>query len=209
MSLHSYVVRYDSGFAPNPFYGFCTLATCKPDIRQHASIGDWVVGCGSGDKSVRREGQMVYAMLVTETLTFDEYDSDLRFSRKKPYRTGSRKQSCGDNIYSRTTLPGPWAQRDSFHSLPDGTTNPKHVTRDTGVNRVLVSDKFVYYGGNGPKIPQTLRDAGGRHMVHTGRGRSRFDDVSLEEDFKTWLQSLGDWGYQGPPFEWLSLRRQA
>ncbi|MEZ1875782.1 hypothetical protein QVM44_32900, partial [Pseudomonas aeruginosa] len=24
--VHSYVVRYDSGFAPNPFYEYCTLA---------------------------------------------------------------------------------------------------------------------------------------------------------------------------------------
>ena len=40
--IHSYVVRYDSGFAPNPFYGYCTLATCKPNIRRSADIGDWV-----------------------------------------------------------------------------------------------------------------------------------------------------------------------
>src|SRR5262245_31415483 len=42
--LYSYVVARDYGFAPNPFYGFCTLATCKPDIRRTADIGDWIVG---------------------------------------------------------------------------------------------------------------------------------------------------------------------
>lgn len=41
--IYSYVVRYDSGFAPNPFYGYCTLATCKPDIRRAAEVGDWLV----------------------------------------------------------------------------------------------------------------------------------------------------------------------
>jgi hypothetical protein len=40
--IYSYVVRYDSGFAPNPFYGYCTLATCKPDIRRGAEVGDLV-----------------------------------------------------------------------------------------------------------------------------------------------------------------------
>ena len=39
--IYSYVVRYDSGFAPNPFYGYCTLATCKPDIRGR---GGWRLG---------------------------------------------------------------------------------------------------------------------------------------------------------------------
>ena len=32
MKLYSYIVARDFGFAPNPFYGFCTLATCKPKI---------------------------------------------------------------------------------------------------------------------------------------------------------------------------------
>ncbi len=32
-SAHCYVIPYDSGFAPNPFHGICTLTTCKPDIR--------------------------------------------------------------------------------------------------------------------------------------------------------------------------------
>ncbi|HAT2715113.1 TPA: hypothetical protein I8303_003898, partial [Aeromonas hydrophila] len=77
--VHSYVVRYDSGFAPNPFYEYCTLATCKPNIRKGADIGDWVVGSGSNDRSVRRGGYLVYAMQVTETMTFDEYGADPRF----------------------------------------------------------------------------------------------------------------------------------
>jgi len=56
MKLHTYVVRYDSGFAPNPFYGYCTLATCKPPIRKSAAVEDWIVGCGSNDRSVRAAG---------------------------------------------------------------------------------------------------------------------------------------------------------
>lgn len=39
-----YVVDRDFGFAPNPFHGYCTLATCKPGIRKSAAMGDWVVG---------------------------------------------------------------------------------------------------------------------------------------------------------------------
>jgi hypothetical protein len=57
MVLHSYVVARDYGFAPNPFFGVCTLATCKPLIRRIAHIGDWIVGTGS--KKRKREKRIV------------------------------------------------------------------------------------------------------------------------------------------------------
>lgn len=206
MSIYSYVVRYDSGFAPNPFYEFCTLATCKPKIRRHAKVGDWIVGGGSGDRSVGRAGHLVYAMRVSETLSFDAYDVDPRFTRKKPYRTGSRKQSCGDNIYFRSKVPGPWSQRDSFHSLPDGSANAKHVGRDTSVNQILVGSDFIYFGGAGPIVPANLKDPRGRHLVHKGVGQSRFDDTELIRQFEDWVRTLGDMGYRGSPYEWLTIR---
>lgn len=205
--IHSYVVRYDSGFAPNPFYGYCTLATCKPDIRKAAQPGDWVIGSGSSDRTVRRGGHLVYAMQVTETMTFDQYALDKRFESKKPFRNGSRKQSCGDNIYFRTSPGAPWLQRDSFHSLQDGSLNPAHVARDTGVDRVLISDNFVYFGGNGPKFPDYLKDDEGHLLCKSGRGRSIFKDPQLVHQFEQWLQSFSVGGYQGAPFEWITLRR--
>jgi len=205
--IHSYVVRYDSGFAPNPFYGYCTLATCKPSIRRSASVGDWVVGSGSNDRTVRRGGHLVHAMRVTDTLTFDEYDADPRFGPKKPFRNGSRKQSCGDNIYFRNGPEAPWQQRDSFHSLPDGSLNPDHVCRDTGVNRVLISDDFVYFGGEGPKFPEDLKDQQGRLLCKKGIGLTTFDDPILVAGLEQWIRSLGATGYQGAPFEWLTFRR--
>ena len=50
MKLFSYVVARDYGFAPNPFFSTCTLATCKPKIRRTASVGDWIIGTGSKKK---------------------------------------------------------------------------------------------------------------------------------------------------------------
>ncbi len=204
--LHSYVVRYDSGFAPNPFYGYCTLATCKPDIRDSAKPGDWVVGSGSAARPVRRGGYLVHAMRVTEILSFQEYDADPRFAPKKPYRSGSRKQSCGDNIYFRNPTDNGWLQRDSFHTTDAGEQQPKHILRDTGVNRVLVSEDFVYYGGYGPRIPEELIAADGRPVCKQGIGRNVFDDPKLIEEFEHWLRSLGEAGYQNAPYEWRQLR---
>lgn len=204
--IYSYVVRYDSGFAPNPFYGYCTLATCKPGIRRTAQIGDWIVGSGSNDKTVRRGGKFVYAMRVTETKTFNEYSLDSRFEKKKPYRSGSRKQSCGDNIYFRKSKGSEWRQRDSFHSLPDGGINHDHVARDTGTDRVLISDDFLYFGGEGPKIPLRLKDRDGRPLCKTGIGASVFDDQRLLGAFVAWFREFGLTGYKGAPYEWLTLR---
>lgn len=203
-AVYSYVVRYDSAFAPNPFYGYCTLATCKPRIRARAQVGDWLVGSGSGNKAVRRAGYLVYAMQVTEALTFEAFDADERFSKKKPFRRGSRKQSCGDNIYFRDPVTGAWGQRDSFHSQDDGTLNEEHVRRDTRVNRVLVSDRYVYFGGEGPLLPKKLQARDGRALTKAGIGESRFDDPALVADLAAWIAGLGVTGYQGRPFEWIS-----
>ena len=38
MKVFSYVVMSDSGFAPNPFHGTCTLACCKAQIRRSAAL---------------------------------------------------------------------------------------------------------------------------------------------------------------------------
>lgn len=203
--IYSYVVRYDSGFAPNPFFGYCTLATCKPPIRKSASPGDWVVGSGSAAKKVGRGGCLVYAMKVSETLTFEEYNSDPRFLAKKPYRNGSRKQSCGDNIYFKAPPHRVWSQRDSFHSRSDGSINPDHVARDTKINRVLISDEFVYFGGEGPEFPNDLQDKAGRPLCKAGIGRSVFDDADLVSNLERWIGTFEP-GYRGAPFEWLALR---
>ncbi|MBX9725851.1 MAG: hypothetical protein K2X09_01180 [Rickettsiales bacterium] len=205
VDIFSYVVRYDSGFAPNPFYGYCTLATCKPPIRKSARVGDWIVGSGSASKTVNRGGRLVYAMRVAETPTFDEYSQDPRFEAKRPYRCGSRKQSCGDNIYFRPDPLAGWQQRDSFHSQANGQLHPSHVARDTSVNRVLASDNFVYFGGEGPIIPD-LKDEKGRKLCKSGIGLTRFSCPALVKELEAWLASLKVKGYQGSPFEWISLR---
>ena len=204
--IYSYVVRYDSGFAPNPFYSYCTLATCKPDIRRSAQVGDWVVGSASDNRRIRRGGHLVYAMRVTEIMSFDGYSADPRFAPKKPFRKGSRKQSCGDNIYYRYDPEGGWQQRDSFHSRENGEPHPSHTRRDTSVNRVLISDHFVYFGGEGSKFPGHLEASDGRLLCKRGIGRSCFNDPELIKKLEGWIGGMGVVGYQGRPQEWISLR---
>ena len=45
--LFSYCIPVDDAAAPNPFWGYCTLAICKPGHWRVAQVGDWVIGTGS------------------------------------------------------------------------------------------------------------------------------------------------------------------
>jgi hypothetical protein len=198
--IYSYVVARDFGFAPNPFHGVCTLATCKPKIRDVAAIGDWIIGTGSATR--KRAGFMVFAMQVEEALTFDQYWSDERFFQKRPNLYGSKKQAFGDNIYHREGVGGAWQQLNSHHSLPDGSSNPFNVNTDTSVSRALVSRTFTYWGGSGPRIPTRFRNRCGEDIVCTGRNhRSNFSD-GLVKEFLDWVVPLAHEGYVGEPLDW-------
>jgi hypothetical protein len=196
--LYSYVVARDFGFAPNPFYGFCTLATCKPDIRRTAQIGDWVVGTGSKGKG--RGGHLVFAMRVTEAMSFDEYWADPRFASKQPSLHGSLKRAFGDNIYHRRL--DEWSQANSHHSMHDGTANPENVEHDTRTDRVLISDHFGYWGGGGPEVAAEFRDWEGVDVCLGRQGHRCNFPAELVAQFIQWLEQIGMDGYVGRPGDW-------
>ena len=196
--LFSYVVLRDYGFAPNPFYGVCTLATCKPKIRGVATVGDWIVGLSSVAR--RRPRRLVYVMQVAEAIAFDDYWMDPRFQSKRPNLRGSLKQAFGDNIYSRTP-DGDWRQEDSHHSHADGRENKANTRLDTSADRVLVGEEFAYWGGAGPLRPERIDGYDGR-ILDVGYGhRSRFPP-GLVEAFVQWFRNLRATGYIGEPEKW-------
>lgn len=201
MTLYSYVVARDYGFAPNPFYNACTLATCKPLIRRYANIGDWIVGTGSKRKDL--ENHLVFAMQVAETLSYDEYWADTRFRYKKPVLTGSIKQSFGDNIYHRHPKTRRWIQENSHHSFKDGRPNPRNIAHDTQTNRMLIGFDFVYWGRFGPLIPKQFRSSNFDVRAHRGY-KSKFSNKSMIVAFIQWIRSTGASGYAGVPAEWKS-----
>ena len=202
MMLHSYVVARDYGFAPNPFFGICTLATCKPNIRKVGRIDDWVLGTGS--KKRKRGKHVVYAMRVTGTLTFDEYWADPSFQVKKPNLRGSKKQAFGDNIYHREPETHRWHQENSHHSFEDGGINAANVRNDTQVDRVLISDDFVYWGGSGPELPARFLSYG-PHAINICAVRNHKNDfpADLVQEFVAWIRSMNEQGCPGEPLDWV------
>ncbi len=188
MTLFSYIVARDYGFAPNPFYNYCTLAACKGRIRQYADVDDWVVGTGS--KGLGYTGKLIYAMRVTEKLTFNEYWEDGRFQIKKPVLNGSSKRCCGDNIYYKDE-DDIWHQSDSHHSLEGGVTNQLNLQRDTKNDYVLISDDFLYCGNKAIIIPGRLAlpEPKGMGLCFGRQGHKSSFSKKQISGFLNWLNS--------------------
>ena len=196
MAVYSYIITRDYGFAPNPFYGVCTLATCKPKIRKSAQVGDWVVGFGSSTGKFKNK--IIYAMKVEDKLTFDTYWDDTKYHRKKPVANGSLKQNFGDNIYHH--LNGDWVQENSHHSNDDGTINEYNLKRDTQADCVLISSTYWYFGKKAIDTPPNLTG-----IIPYGRGYRIFK--GFDEQLLEWLDSLGEKGYIGEPAKFDKFER--
>lgn len=154
--LYIYVVDRDFGFAPNPYHGYCTLATCKPRIRKNAKLGDWIMGVGG--RSLKATGKCIYLMKVTEIITFNEYWIDPRFICKRAVRNGSKVTMVGDNIYHQDPENQTWIQDDSHHSLSDGSPNLENIKRDTSSVNVIISQHFYYFGKSAVPVDLSLID---------------------------------------------------
>jgi len=86
MKLCTYIVREDTGLAPNPFWGVCTLAVCTPNHQgSRLNVGDWIVGFLPKKRGYR----FLYAMQISEILGLDDYYHDDRYVAKRPDLRGS------------------------------------------------------------------------------------------------------------------------
>ena len=190
MKLYSYIVKHDTGFAPNPFHGYCTLACCKPDIRRTAQKGDWIVGLTTKAKGNR----IVYYMRVDDVVeSFADYWKDKRFRVKKPIFTDGVRGRCGDNIYE--PLPsGSYRQLPSRHSNGDAE-DVEMKEHDLSGKRILISENFAYFGSESLPLPPELKS------LKVGRGyRCRFPD-DMKAEFICFAGSIR-FGIHGAPAGW-------
>lgn len=146
------ILDTDSGFAPNPFHGWCTLACCRPVIRRVAQEGDWVIGITPKELG----NDIAYMMRVDETPTFAKYFDDVRFKVKQPrFDTGWFVDTLGDNCYRpRSSRPlRSWRSVDEYDQLKcvhydwdNDCESTKLKKWDLSTDRVLVSHHFSYFG---------------------------------------------------------------
>ncbi len=185
VKLYSYVVKSDTGFAPNPFWNYCTLACCKPKIRKNANIGDWIVGTGS--KRNVGQDKLVYAMKTTEKITFEQYSKDRKFRNKIP-RSGLKGER-GDNIYYKNK-DGEWVvRRRSYHTK-------KQMNHDLNGIYVLISDHYFYFGRKAISIPDKFKE-----VAKKGPGHKCNFDNNMVKQFITWIEDNYKTGMYGDPHD--------
>ena len=193
--LYSYVVETDSGFAPNPFFGVCTLACCKPAIRRAVgarllrqsgrveirelrsdepgyirSQNIWVFGLTGASLWDRPRRSVVYAMQVTDVLDFESYFEE--HPEKRPIRNALTTPADpgwhGDAIYTGNDPATARQLAPCTHSAGDHEDegNKKH---DLNGRYVLLSDHFVYFGKDAPYVPveEQLHHARGHRSNHS------------------------------------------
>ncbi|WP_143135508.1 hypothetical protein [Burkholderia ubonensis] len=189
MKLLKYVMTSDSGLAPNPYFGICSLAMCTPNhMNANLKPGDWIVG-HSCKASGRR---LVYAMRLTKVLGMDEYFRN--FPDKHPDPRGSIEQQYGDNMYFREA--GRWAR------LPSAEHNCVESFRQDQGRQVFLAerpDSFWYFGasnrmpelqGFADRFPWLIQDRQGFRYIH---------DAERIRAFSGWLSSLEQSGLLGKP----------
>lgn len=191
--LFSYKLKYDTGFAPNPFHGVCTLATCKAPMRRAKKVGDWIAGFTSvflnGDP-VGAE-RLVYLMQVSERLGFDQYFRSPAFAAKIPTFDAPRiVDRAGDNIY--------FLEGGAVRQVRNINHDESNMEDDLSGKFVLVGVRFHYFGSNPLVVPAHVRPtvpagvAGAGYLTH---------DLSRAQAFIDFV-SRNAQGPLAPPTDW-------
>ena len=175
MQIYSYVITHDAGFAPNPFGGFLTLATCKPQIRKCAQIGDFIIGTGSS-RTVGNH-RLVYAAQVTDVISLEDYGGSPKFGVKRPSMRREWWRKHGDNIYVK--VGGEWIQRRNVHHAAP------NMDHDLSGANVLICRQFWYFGGAALEIPTELHE-----IIKRGPGHKRINDEFIVQRVVDWLGTL-------------------
>jgi len=181
--LCTYVVREDTGLAPNPFWGWCTLAVCTPNrMGVRLRTGDVI----AGSLTKARGHAFLFAMIVDEVLDLDAYFHDRRFNKKKPDLRGDWMARCGDNFYSRG-LNG-WVQhKNPWH------WGEQYKLRDTRHAVAFAGERFWYRGQLATALPMEFQ------RLFGGRGVRITRDADTVGAFVDWVARSIPEGVGGLP----------
>lgn len=199
--IYSYVLTYDNGAAPNPFWDCCTLAICKPAIRRTAQVGNWIIGTGSKNAAIAENqikdysNKLVYAMKVTQKMTFQEYDQycETNLQQKRPnWNSDIWQEKLGDCLFDYSG-GHPYKKRKGVHKTSD------LLDRDQKGIYVLLSDHYYYFGEQAINIPEEFHG-----MIKKGPGHKLIENQELVSRFIDWMKKFQkNHLYGDPQRKWL------
>jgi len=194
--LCTYTVTNDTGLAPNPFWGWCTLAVCTPNYQStRLQKGDWIAGF----LAKSRGQKLLYLMRIDEVLDLDDYYRDHRFARKRPNVRGDWRERVGDNFYYKDSN-GKWQQAKTLMHR-----EPKKFKQDTKRHQAFVGRRFRYLGRNAMDVPE--RFAG----YVQSRGIRYIDKEDRISDLVSWVENAVFRRVAGTPNdnEWLTTKKKS
>lgn len=182
-------MTHDSGLAPNPFFGICSLAVCTPNhMNANLKPGDWVLGHTSSVSAWR----LVYVMRLTKVLDMPTYFKE--FPQKKPKIDGRLEQQCGDNLYDYRE--GRWTR------VPSVQHNNHDAFKQDHNRKVYLAEgenNFWYFGANNAssfvfefadRFPGLVKDRQGFSYIY---------DEAVIQQFVEWLSKNTGPGLRGTP----------
>ena len=200
MRLFTYRITHDTGFAPNPFHGFLTLATCKPGIRRTKKVGDWIAGFASialnnNSKSINiNPNALIYLGNVSKVVSLAYYYHGNEYKKKIPPGNNLNNliACAGDNIY----MP---SGDGAFEQLPNQHHNDSNFDHDISGENVLVMNEFYYMGRDARPIPKIIN-------ISIPKGPSLYGNKTLSDNEITklinWVKKEYKPGINAMPCIW-------
>jgi hypothetical protein len=173
--VYRYVLKGDSGMAPNPRGGFISLATCKPKLRCTAGEGDWVIGNYPSPHNQR----IAWAGKIERTVSVHDYSTGYPSREDALYRL--------DLEGELERIPG---KNDWYHRGEEEQRKDKE-------GRVLVFDprSSWYFGEDGRPLPDKLH-----HLIAFNQGHRVKDRRPGDlDELLAWLHEQAPPGIHGEP----------
>ncbi len=152
MKVCAYVMTYDTGLAPNPFHGVCTLAVCTPNHqRANLNHGDYIIGIAGARLRNKLGGadqwRLIYAMKVDKVVKLGDYFESAEYKLKIPKLSGSKIEMSGDNFYTRLSNGNlvHTHKTEEHRSKEPGNGIEK---QDCDGDRVFIGKYFSYFGSS-------------------------------------------------------------
>jgi hypothetical protein len=178
--LRSYKITNDNGFAPNPYHGCLTLATCMPYIRLSHQPGQWLAGFTSGKLNGDLPGQerLIFLALINKKLPLEEYYE--QYPQKRPENLPS-----GDNIYK--------LENGKFVQVENRLHDEDAYEDDVNGKNALLAEEFYYFGIEAMTIPSELRPDLLKGQTKSGR----LTEGQRADDFINYVKKYAAQKYPG------------